>query len=427
VPACRLDDMAPSAIVLNMYYTGLGIARSLGEHGIPVIGLTSQRGVYGNFTRYASIVRCPDSRNEPAQLLDFLTNMGRGIGNGAVIFPTRDDDVLFLDRFRRELERSFVLAVPEGGALRACLDKWETYLCARRAEVATPQCWLIEDEPALHRIIGEITYPCVLKPVVANDWRKNRNWEIVGGRKAISVSSQQELLAEYDVIAATGHRTLLQELIPGGDDALAIAACYMDRESNMVASFNTQKLLQVPEGFGTGCIVQAAEYPQLFEPTLRLLQALHFTGIAEVEYKWNACKSEYQLIEINPRPWDQHRLGKSCGTDLVYLAFCDYAGLARPVVRRHSSADKWIAEDAFVETAFRLLWKRDPKLRSLFRLARGNRIYAIWSARDPLPFLVYGIVRFIPRLAAAAIRVLWSAVRSRMSFRTFAPRKGPVL
>src|SRR5258708_17981967 len=199
----------------------------------------------------------------------------------------------------------------------------------------------------------------------------------------------------------------------------------MDRESNMVAGFNTQKLLQVPEGFGTGCIVQAAEHPRLFEPTIRLLQALHFTGIAEVEYKWNACKSEYELIEIKPRPWDQRRLGKSCGADLVYLAFCDYAGLARPAVRRHSSADKWIAEDAFVETAFRLFWKRDPKLKSLFQLARGNRIYAISSARAPLPFLAYAIVRFIPRLAAAAIRVIRSAVSSRMPCRTCAQGDGP--
>ena len=65
-----------------------------------------------------------------------------------------------------------------------------------------------------------------------------------------------------------------------------ITACYMDRNSNLVASFNTQKLLQAPEGFGTGCIVQAAHYPELLEPTVRLLKTMGFTGVAEVEYKW---------------------------------------------------------------------------------------------------------------------------------------------
>jgi predicted ATP-grasp superfamily ATP-dependent carboligase len=418
--------LAPTAVVMNMYYTGLGIARSLGEHGIPVIGLTSQRGVYGNFTRYAKTVLCPDSRNQPEQLLAYLLEMGKKMGSRSVIFPTRDDDVLFLDRFRRELDPFFIPMAPESSALRGCLDKWETYLCAQRAGVATPRCWLIEAEQDLLRVLPELTYPCVLKPVVAHDWRKGGNWDIVGQRKAVGILSRDELLSEYTAIARANQRVLLQEMIPGGDDGLAIAACYLDRESNWVAGFNTQKLLQVPEGFGTGCIVQAAERPELFEPALRLLRDLHFTGIAEVEFKWSAAKSEYQLIEINPRPWDQHRLGKSCGTDLVYLAYCDYAGLARPPVSRHFSADKWIAEDTFVEAALRLLLKRDAKLRTLFRLARGKRIYAIWSARDPLPLLVYWSTRFIPRLIATAMRGLRSKLKTGWSAETLAQKKGPM-
>ena len=115
--------MKPCALVMNMYYTGLGIARSLGEHGVPVIGLTAQRRIYGRFTRYAKTVHCPDSRNEPEKLLAFLLRLSGRIGHRSVIFPTRDDDLVFLDRFRRELEPKFVLAAPGGAVLQACLDK----------------------------------------------------------------------------------------------------------------------------------------------------------------------------------------------------------------------------------------------------------------------------------------------------------------
>lgn len=418
--------MRPTAVVMNMFYTGLGIARSLGEHGIPVIGLSSQRGVYGNFTRYARTVRCADSRNEPEQLLAYLLEMGRQIEHRSVIFPTRDDDVLFLDRYRRELEPYFVPVVPESSVLRACLDKWETYLCAQRAGVMTPQCWLVEEEQDLRRVAADLTYPCVLKPVAAHHWRRGGNWEIVGGRKAIAISSWEQLVAEYAGIARADRRILLQEMISGSDDNLVIAACYLDRQSNWVAGFNTQKLLQVPEGFGTGCIVQAAHRPELFGAAVRLLQDLRFTGIAEVEFKWNAAKSEYQLIEINPRPWDQHRLGKSCGTDLVFLAYCEYAGVSRPAVVPRVSEDKWIAEDVFVVTALRLLWNRDPKLRMLFRLARGKRIYAIWSARDPLPLLAYLFTHFIPQLIATAARAIWATFNVTFPGRGFAPKTAQV-
>src|SRR5579864_9301459 len=118
--------MRPTAVVMNMFYTGLGIARSLGEHGIPVVGLSAQRGIYGNYTRYARIVFCPDSRGGPEALRTRLIQMGRETGHRSVIFPTRDDDVVFLDRFRKELEPYFVLTVPESSVLQACLDKSET-------------------------------------------------------------------------------------------------------------------------------------------------------------------------------------------------------------------------------------------------------------------------------------------------------------
>ena len=64
--------MSPVAVVMNMFYTGLGIARSLGEQGIRVIGLTAHRGIYGNFTRYATLRACPDSRE------DFSVSSRRG-------------------------------------------------------------------------------------------------------------------------------------------------------------------------------------------------------------------------------------------------------------------------------------------------------------------------------------------------------------
>ena len=92
---------------MNMYYTGLGIARSLGSQSIPVIGLSAEGGVYGNFTRYARVLRSPDSRACPDALLEYLIRLGQKLGSPSVIFPTRDDDVVFLDRYREELRPYF--------------------------------------------------------------------------------------------------------------------------------------------------------------------------------------------------------------------------------------------------------------------------------------------------------------------------------
>lgn len=401
----------PSAVVMNMFYTGLGIARSLGENGIPVIGLSAQRRFYGNHTRYAKVLRAPDSKTEPEALLRFLLQLGRAAGERRVIFPTRDADLIFLDRFRGELSEFFAIAAPYGSVLDTCLNKWKTYEAALRAGIPTPRCWMIETAEQLEAAAAEARYPCVLKPVVAQDWRAGANWETVGGRKAIPIRTPEEMRAEYALAARARSRALAQELVTGGDERLSVVACYFDRNSKWASGFNTHKLLQIPEGFGTGCIVELEERTELWAPTQRLLESIGFSGIAEVEYKWDAERQEYLLIEINPRPWDQHRLGKVCGTDLALLAYCEHAGVAAPAPRKRRQSVKWVAEDAFLLNALSLLWKGDPKLRTMFRLARGKKIYGIWSARDPLPFLVYLATSCIPTLAAGAARVVGATLR----------------
>jgi len=309
------------------------------------------------------------------------------------------------------LGQYFKLIVPDSAVLEACLNKWETYRWACEAGVASPKCWIAEQKQEVERILPEIAFPCVLKPLASHHWRRGGNWETVGARKAISVSSREELLAEYQLVAHADPRVLIQEMVPGGDDCLVIAACYLDRESTYVAGFNIRKLVQSPETFGTGCIVQTDDVPELFPSAVQLLHKMRFHGIAEVEYKWDALRNEYRLIEINPRPWDQHILGRACGIDLIHLAYCEHAGIPMPVMHKQAGVKKWIAEDAWLMAVLQSFWRRDGRVRRLLRLARGKRVYAIWSSKDPLPFWAYIMTRFLPHLLKSVMRVFWSAIR----------------
>lgn len=417
-----IDSGRPAtAIVMNLFYTGLGIARSLGERGVPVIGLSAHRGHYGNFTRYAKTIHCADSQKDPETLRAELIALGQRLGRRSVLFPTRDHDLVFLDRFRHELEPYFSMVLPSQAALDRCLNKWDTYVAATQATVPTPKTWLVEDLEEARTVADAVRYPCVLKPLAAHHWRTGNNWNLVGSRKAIGVTSRDQLLAEYAGAARADRRVLVQELIPGTDECLVVAACYIDRESKFLGGFNTQKVVQSPPTFGTGCIVRTADRPELFERTMRLLQAMGFQGIAEVEYKWDASDREYKLIEVNPRPWDQHRLGNACGVDLVYLAYRDHAGASIPDMPRQFRPRMWIAEDDFLLSLLRLLWRREPGLGALLRHARGKKQYAIWSAGDPLPFLAY-LSALLPNLMGTWFR----SKRASPAERSGARQKTPV-
>jgi D-aspartate ligase len=328
------------------------------------------------------------------------------------LFPTRDDDLVFIDRFRDLLLPWFHLAIPPREALYACLDKMATHDFAVKAGVPSPACREIRNAGELAVVAQNIRYPCVLKPVEAHHWRKGNNWELVGSRKVAPIESREELIREYRQISRADRRVLIQEMVAGGDDSLYICACYMDERSQYVAGFHARKRLQIPEVFGTGCIVETVEDPGIRERTVRLLNRMGFSGIAEVEYKWSEALNDFQLIEINASPWDQHRLGQACGVDLTYVAYCCAAGLPAPAAVQRGSGHKWMAEDVFLMEALRLAANRNPaKLRHMFRLARGKRVYGIWALSDPLPFLAYVATYLIPNLVSPGWRVVRSVFK----------------
>jgi predicted ATP-grasp superfamily ATP-dependent carboligase len=302
----------------------------------------------------------------------------------------------------------FRLAIPSREALHTCLDKGATHESALKAGVPSPTCREVRNAVELAAVAESIRFPCVLKPVEAHHWRKGKNWELVGSRKVAPIGSREELIEEYERVSRAGGRVLVQEMVAGGDDALYIYACYMDAQSQDVG-FHVRKRLQIPEVFGTGCIVETIEDPGIRERTVRLLSSIGFRGIAEVEYKWSEALQDFQLIEVNARPWDQHRLGNACGVDLPYVAYCHEAGLPLPAPVRPATGHKWIAEDVFLMEALRLTVRRNwGRLRHILGLARGRRIYGIWLASDPVPFLVYVTTYLIPQLVSP----VWSMARS---------------
>jgi hypothetical protein len=103
-------DPLPPVVILNLSYSGLGIARDMTGRGARVVGLSSDQNIYGNFTRACEVWPAPNARREPEKLADFLLRAASLLG-GAVVFPTSDFDVLFLDRFRSSLEPHYRLSI----------------------------------------------------------------------------------------------------------------------------------------------------------------------------------------------------------------------------------------------------------------------------------------------------------------------------
>jgi predicted ATP-grasp superfamily ATP-dependent carboligase len=387
----------PPVIILNIYYSGLAIARDLAGQGMRAIGLSATRKNYGSFTRSCKVHASPDSQEQPEMLKEFLLQHSTKWA-GAIIFPTRDADVLFLDRYREELGQHFRLGIPPRECLLSVVDKNNLVAAAKRANVPVPRTMVVGSPADLGRIGSEVGFPCVVKPVSSAHWRQADDWKKVGWRKAFLVNREDELLTEYARVCKVHPKVLVQEWIPGRTEDIVIFGGYVDEASEPVAYFTARKLIQSPDDFGTGCLVESVDISALLEPTKRLLRATGYHGMAEVEYKWDVRTKEFKLIEINTRHWDWFQLGHASGVNLTWAAYNDLIGNPIRLVQPPIVKAKWIAEPELFYYVLRGLYRNELKLGELFHKLAGRRMYGILNWRDLLPTLYYWFCELPPRL-----------------------------
>jgi D-aspartate ligase len=401
VPEIKSATTLPPVIVLNLFHSGLGIIRQLAGTGVRVIGLSANARIYGNYTRLCEVLSSPDSQEQPDQLASFLQSLAVEL-EGAVIFPTRDADLLFLDRFRADLEPLYRLAIPPSHILDHVMDKATLARIALDIGIPIPRTTTVANSAKLKSAAHDIGFPCLLKPVRSIHWREEHRWKTVGGRKAFRAANYLELENHYRRIAQVYPEFLLQEWIPGGTDNLLIWGGHIGPQYDPVISFTARKLIQSPAEFGTGCVVQSELLPDLLEPSVRLCRAFAYEGIAEIEYKQDPRDGTLKLIEINARHWDWHELGKASHVNLTWAAYCRLVGRPVDAAPTATQSAKWIAEDIFVKHCLASLWEKTSDRSSVTNAIAGERIYGMFAWNDPLPCIRYSSCTLLPALAVAA-------------------------
>lgn len=379
-------------VVLNPHYTGLGIARNLGPLGVRVLGLTAHKGFPGNHSRWLAHREAPDSLAEPEALCAYLLRLSEELGGPAVLFPTRDHDIDFANGCRKELETRYLLPFPDGAGLDRVLNKDRLFAVAATVGIRLPQGVTFTDVGDVERARG-LLYPVICKPVYASQWRKPGIWEAVGRNKAVKFDSFADLARFHKGIATHDPRMTVQEWIPGGERSLLIFGSYCEAGGELTGFFTARKRLQTPALLGTGIVVEALRLPEIEAPSRALLKALEFRGVSEIEFKQDERTGELYLIEINPRHWDQHRLGAVVGVNLSEAAYRDATGQPPRPMRQREEPALWIAEQGFARHAARAVLGRAP-LADIWEAWGARRTWGVLDLHDVRPFLaMLGLVR----------------------------------
>ncbi len=368
------------AIVIGGSYAALGAVRSLGRHKIPVCVLTDER-LIARLSRYAwRSFRWPEAGD--AGQVEYLFNLAKQYGLlGWAIFPIDDESAAMVARQHALLSQRFRLTIPPWDTLCWAYDKRLTYNLASELGVDSP--WTVV--PGSREAVAglDCAFPAILKPAVKqslNEFTQAKAWR---------VTDRSSLLARYDEASALVDPSviMIQEMIPGGgEEQYSYAGVCVD--GRPVAWLSARRTRQYPLDFGrSSSYVETVECPEIEEPTRQLLAAMHFTGLVEVEFKRDRRNGLYKLLDINPRVWGWHTVGRAAGVDFPYLLWRIMQGEEVPEVCGRAGV-RWIrmATDLLAASAGIRSGHLSPLayLQSL----RGPIESAVFAVDDPLPGLL---------------------------------------
>lgn len=369
------------ALVIGGNYRGLCIARSLGRNGIPVWVTTPRHEKVASFSRYTlRTLPWPNGSSEEqvAHLLGFAEKHHL---DGWVLFPTEDESAALLSKFHRDLSRRFRVSTPDWNILRWAYDKRLTYHLAARESIEYPWTLYLTKEADLK--VADCPFPVILKPAIKSSVSRftvDKAWPAENRDLLLARYREAQRLVPPDLI-------LVQEMIPGGGES-QFSFTALCSEGRPLARVTARRTRQYPIDFGhSSCFVETFEVPEIEQPARRLLAAIRYTGIVEVEFKYDCRDGRYKLLDVNPRIWTWSSLCRRAGVDYPYLLWRMMVG--EPVSEVTGRAGiRWVRMSTDLPAAFHEILRGRLSMGAYLRSLQSPLAFALVAKDDPLPALV---------------------------------------
>ncbi len=373
----------PHAVVIGLdSIQGLQSARILARRGVPVIAISDNPEHACCRTKVCQqIVFAPTGDEE---LIGTLENLGPQLEQKAVLFPCEDANVWLVSRHRQRLEPWYHVLLPPHDVVEMLMDKISFYNFAQEKGLPVPRTYIIESHAALQEVVGQLTFPCILKPrdSATLQWERNTMF------KAFKASNAEELLETHRQHERWADCFLVQEWIEGSDADLYSCNCYFDENSEPLVTFIARKLRQWPPETGISCLGEECRNDRVLEEALRLFRGLNYRGLGYLEMKRDVRTGEHLIVEPNiGRATGRSAIAEAAGVELLYTMYCDAIGCPLPANRTQTyQGTKWIYLRRDLQSAY-YYWRRgELTLRDWWKSVRGKKAFALGDWSDMGPF-----------------------------------------
>jgi D-aspartate ligase len=304
-----------------------------------------------------------------------------------------------LSERRAALNPNILLSFPEDGKVRMLLDKSVFYRHAAERGFRIAPMYGLTDW-STDRLERQAQFPCILKTAA--------KMYVPGMQKAYRIADAAQLRQTVRHLAALEglrpQHLVLQEWVPGGDGDVVFCMQYYGSDGQPMVSFVGRKIRQWrPETGGTASAEPWASAEAVAETT-RFFTGLGMRGICSMEFKRSPADGRLYMIEPTVGRADyQEGVAVANGSNIPYAAYCDAAGKPYRPGRAAAKPVKWVNAGSDFRAASWYVGQGRLSWRAWLGSLRGRRAYAIFTAREPWPFL-----ELLRRKAHHRMRRVWS-------------------
>jgi predicted ATP-grasp superfamily ATP-dependent carboligase len=363
------------AVVVGGDLNALGVVRSLAAGNVPTVIVGSDSKGDAMRSRYGRKMIVTETGGQ--SLLDALAALATQFSQPPVLFLTEEKSVRTVSEYRHLVLPGFRIQLPDHERLMALMHKQGFQELAEACGAAIPKTLHLRSREDLAKL-GEMTFPCVLKPA-----KKDYDY---GARfkKAYVVQSAQEVGKLYTEIAPVLSDMVVQQWIDGDDADIYFTLQYVGADGATVSTFTGRKIRSWPPRIGgtASCTAAWNEAPELDAMTAKFFTQVGFTGMGSMEYKRDRRDGKFYMIEPTVARTDfQEEVATLNGVNIPLAAYYHELGLPpvasvpTPIARtwREPISDRWAAQSHGAA----------PDDRS-----RGDRkVDAYWRMSDPMPWL----------------------------------------
>lgn len=371
----------PGALVIGANLNGLTIARSLGRKGLPVCMVTPPNIRLASCSRY-TVRTFPWPNAEEEVQAEYLMELAELHHlDQWVLIPTSDASAALMSRFHTLLSRRYRVSTPTWNVLRWAYDKRLTYQLADQEGIDYPSTFYPKDETDLETT--PCSFPAILKPAthaVVNRFTADKAWPVRNSKELLGRYREARELLPSELI-------LVQDLIPGGGESQFSYAAFC-WEGKPIAFLTARRTRQYPVDFGySSSFVETLDVPEIVAPSERLLAAIGYSGLVEVEYKFDERDNRYKLLDINPRIWTWSALGRQAGVDFPFLLWQMMTRKNVPEQTGRAGA-RWVRMSTDVPAALHEILRGRLSLSAYLRSLRAPIQFALMAKDDLLPGLL---------------------------------------